>query len=373
MVNWLRALTTFFGGSLIVLSLWAITEYGTVRGIQPFAKPMVLGVIVFTLPLLYLRGRRWLSVGVRHVQNWRNPSESSPGNIFVSTSPVAGKDEPLETIAESLRQSNVYDEVYRTTFAESEGLTVSHTGFHKSYIRITESGKLVLTGTTKKTRQLATQLEDICSTTLEPSVTDPFTVSSITKAPRVLLMITAVVLLVVGVGGVSGAAYPPTAYNPAERTVFVGIDAYTDINPAASEREASVVKAQFLIEMLDEEAVEIRWEYNTTAQVRSHGQDALLISSHARKHIATARTRGFSDERKLSRLEANLRDAERAVADAIAAKSAALPNEGPYLDQVQTQLLEANSTTTADQLQSPSTLGQGFENSCVHPSMNKSR
>ncbi|WP_435185600.1 hypothetical protein [Halobellus sp. EA9] len=358
MVTRFRLFTTLSGGCLVTVSFWAFTEYSATQGIRPFAEAALVGVAAALLPFFYIRARRWVAIGDFRFRYWWNTNTSSHGGVFTSNSPVDSEANILDEIIERLPDDDTYDAVRSTQFSETDGVEIVHTGFHKSYIRVTESGTLVVTGTNEQTQKLAARLEDICSITLEPSAVDPFSTPSIRKGPRVLLVVATVVLLLLGIGVIGAGAYPSSAYNPAERTVLVGIDARSDIDPSMSASEASVAKAQFLIQMLDEEAVEIQWDYNSSSQIRHHGKQAIKISSNARKYLSYARMCGYPDEGKLSRLEANLADAEVAVANAIEKKSMSLSGENPRLNRIRSRLLELDHEITENDFESVSTAYQ---------------
>lgn len=345
MVSRLRLFTSLLGGGLVVFSFWAFTEYGSTRDFWPFAEVILLGVFIASMPVLYVQGRRWITIGKFRLQRWRESETTTDADIFVSKSSLDFEASALDLIYDALQGNDTYEEIHRTTFSKGAGLVVIHTGFHKSYIRITESGTLVVTGASERTQDLVATLEELCSTKLKPSVIDPFTVPSIRRAPRVILIVATAIMLLAGVSTIAGTAYPSNAYNPAERTVLVGIDARSDLDSSVSGTDASIAKAQFLIQVLDEEAVEIRWDYNTSSRIRNHSRDALAISSDARGLLLHAQKCGFSDEQKLSRMESDLVDAERAVVDAIDAKSASLSDEDPHLDRVQGRLLERGRQT----------------------------
>lgn len=351
MASKLRAFTAGGGGFLFVLSAWALFEYGPTSGFVPFLGTAALGVAVAALPRAYVGGRFWLRRGLRFLRFWRESARrpdgdgAVPRSTFVSASPVPDPDELLERLAGAVRDDDEYDGVRREAFPEGDGLTVTHAGFHNSFVRVTDSGRLVVNGTSEKTRRLVGKIEETFSVSVEPADINPFGKSaSIRRAPKVALALAAVVLVVLGTGGVVGAAYQSDSYNPAERGTLVAIDARSDVDPGMSERRASLEKARFLVGMLEEEAVEIGWEYNTTGRVTAHGRDALAIAENARRFLAEAREGDAlgAPRADVSRIESNLRNAERSVADALGRKAEKLPGSNPRIGRIRETLLASD-------------------------------
>ena len=348
MVTKLRAFTATVGGFLVVLSLWAIAEYGAGRGVIPFLETAALGIAIASLPSVYVRARFLLYRGLRRLRLRRKAASGRAGDAdslrstFVSTDAVPDPDELLGAVRDSVLAGDAYDGVRRDEFPEGDGLTVTHTGFHNSFVRTTDADRLVVNGTSRKTRQLVADIEEALPVSLEAADTNPFGRStSIRRIPRVLIVVATVVLLVVGVGGVAGAAYQSAAYNPAERGVLVAMDVQSDVDPGTSVAEASVAKAEFVVGVLDEESVEIGWEYNTTSRVVGHGRDAVALSANARTFLERARSTGTSDavRSRASVVERDLRSAERKVAAALHRKAEKIQGPNPRVDRLRERLL----------------------------------
>ncbi|MFC4552867.1 MULTISPECIES: hypothetical protein [Halorussus] len=346
MASKLRAFTAGGGGFLFALSAWALLEYGPTGGFVPFLGTAALGVAVAALPRAYVAGRFRFRQGLRFLRFWRESARQPDGDgavprsTFVSASPVP--DDVLDRLAATIRDDDAYDGVRRESFPEGDGLTVTHAGFHNSFVRVTDASRLVVNGTSEKTRRLVEEIEETFSVSVEPADINPFGRSApIRRAPKVALALAAVVLVVLGTGGVVGAAYQSDAYNPAERGMLVAIDARSDVDPGMSERRASLEKARFLVGMLEEEAVEIGWEYNTTGRVTAHGRDALAIAENARLLLAEAREGNApgASRADVSQIEANLRSAERSVADALDRKAQKLPGSNPRIGRIRETLL----------------------------------
>jgi hypothetical protein len=123
-------------------------------------------------------------------------------------------------------------------------------------------------------------------------------------------------LVVVSTLGLVGAAYPSNAYNPAEKTVLVTFDVRADFDPGLSDMEARLAKAAFLADVLDEEAVEIRWEDGEPRAMLAHGRQAIQIREDAQALLERVRNGDSTraDERRAAKIAADLRDAERRVA-----------------------------------------------------------
>ncbi|WP_435180911.1 hypothetical protein [Halorussus sp. AFM4] len=348
MATKLRAFTATSGGFLVVLSLWAIFEYGAQRGVVPFLKVAALGVVVAALPSLYVRARFRLYGMLRRLRLRRKAASGRVGDpddlrsTFVSTAVIPEPDDALRAVRDFVRGGDAYDGVQREEFPEGDGLTVTHTGFHNSFVRTTDAGRLVVNGTSRKTRQLVADIERTLPVSLEATDTNPFGRSaSIRRIPRVLIVLATVVLLVVGVTGVAGAAYQSDAYNSAERGVLVAIDVQSDVDPGMSAAEASIAKAEFVVGVLDEESVEIGWDYNTTSRVVGHGRDAVALAANARTFLDRGRSTGASDETRarVSVVERNLREAEREVAAALDRKAEKIPGPNPRVAQLRERLL----------------------------------
>lgn len=356
MVTKLRTFTATVGGFLVVLSLWATFEYGAGHGVVPFLKIAALGIAVAGLPSLYVRARSGLYGALRRLRLRRKAASgrvADPDDLrstFLSTAAVPEPDDVLRTIRDSVRAGDAYDDVRQEEFPEGDGLTVTHTGFHNSFVRTTDADRLVVNGTSKKTRQLVADIEDELPVSLEAADTNPFGGStSIRRMPRVLIVLATVLLLVVGVASVAGTAYPSDAYNPAERGVLVAIDAQSDVDPRMSPAEASVTKADFVVGVLEEESVEIGWEYNTTSRVVGHGRDAVALAASARTFLDRVRSTGASDETRTraSVVEQDLREAEREVAAALERKAEKISGPNPRVDRLRERLLAGGEGRTA--------------------------
>lgn len=321
-MNKLRAVATLAGGSLVALSVWAALRYGGETGVVPFAATAALGGLIAAIPELLARAKRRARVGYRRLREAVTGERDE--SLYVSAAPL---DEPfaaLDAAADRLRGDDAHDSVREAEFSEGKGLAVDHSGAHSSAVRVTESGRLAVVGASDRARALARRLEELTPASFERTLANPFRGSEPVKgAPRVFLGLALVALFAAGVGGVANAAYPSGAYNSPEKTVLVSFDARADLDPATTETDVRIEKADFLVGALDEEAVEIRWEDNVTDRVRAHGRQAVATGSHVRD-LLTAVRRGdptAAQAAAVDRIEADLRKAERNVSAALAAKA----------------------------------------------------
>lgn len=327
-MNKLRTLSWGGGGLVVVLAVWAATHYG--RPLQ-FGSAVIIGVAAAGLPfgLAYLKSA-FRSLRRRHADP-EGGFSAEQGSVFVSESVVEDAVDCLETVYTAVEGDEDYDKVDRDAFEEGPGLTVLHAGFHNSFVRITGAGHVVITGASERTRELADTVSDVCSLSFERTRDNPFDGREPIKgAPRVFLGVIVFTILLFGINAVAVAAYPSGAYNPAERTVLVGIDAQSTIDPGASETETKLSKAAFLVAIVDEGSNEVRWAVNDSSRVAVQGEQALRVSSDARSLLATLDDGSTTPKQteRADQIEQRLVDAERSVAVALEerADSGALNN-----------------------------------------------
>ncbi|MFC4360377.1 hypothetical protein ACFO0N_20720 [Halobium salinum] len=340
-VNKLRTLS--YGGGLLVglTALWAMVSYGgsPLRFVGGFA----LAVVAAGLPAALAHSKAGIRSYYRRYADEDAGFSEELGAVYVSESSVDDAFEALESVYAALEGDGTYDRVERDAFDEGPGLTVTYSGFHNCFVRVTDGGRMVVTGASEKTGTLADAVASACSLSFDRTRDNPFEgVEPIRGAPRVFLGVFVFAILVVGVFALGGGAYPSDAYNPAERTALMVIDASGDVNPGVSPTETQLRKASFLVGIVDEEATEIRWEGNDSAEIAGHGRQALAVSSDARDLLATAREGSVTPEQveRADRLDAELREAERSVATALAerADSEALSGDVAALRRLGEQL-----------------------------------
>lgn len=320
MVNKLRTFSWTSGVFLLLLSIWAAVRYSDgVEELLPFFWSIALGLFVITAPTALAHAKLWM----RKANDWlrnRRSSSVKGGSIFVSESAAHDPVASLDTIADAIRKTDEYDRVRREQFPEGEGLTITYAGFHSSFVRVIGSGRIVVTGASGKTRSLARSIEQMCGMTFTSTASNPFhKPRSVRGGSRVFLGLLLFVVVLAGIGGVADAAYPSDAYNPAEKAVLVSIDLQSDVDPRISKTDTKLTKAAFLVDVLSEESVEIRWEQNNSGRIVIHGQQALLISENVDTLLAGVRQSTPTPEQaaRADRIETDLHDAEHAVARAI--------------------------------------------------------
>ena len=344
-MNKLRTLSYAAAGFLVALSAWGVLRYGGDDGVLPFVAVAALGLVIPLVP-------RALALIVFQVRLFRRRSADGGsfsferGSLFVSTEPVADPSGALASVRAAVAGDDRFDAVADDEFTEGAGLTVGHAGYHNSFVRFS-GGKLVVTGASKRTHALADLIADACSLSFETVRNNPFLAPRpIGGGTRVVLGLVLVVLLLGGVAGFANTAYPGDTYNTAEKTVLVGFDARGDFVPGATRDEARLDKAAFLVDGLAEEAVEVRWERNSTERILAHGRQSLAISEDVRRLLAAARADGSDADAaaRADRIEGDLHDAEREVAAALTERARdENVRDAPVLE-VRDELLRAADT-----------------------------
>lgn len=320
MVNKLRTFSWTGGVFLLLLSIWTAVRYSDGAGeLWQFFWPIVLGLFVITAPAALAHAKLSMRKANDLLRNRRSSSVEG-GSIFVSDVAAHDPSASLATIEDAIRATDEYDRVRREQFPEGEGLTITYAGFHSSFVRVIGSGRIVVTGASEKTRSLARFVERVCGMTFTNTASNPFhRPRSVRGGSRVFLGLLLFIVVLAGVGGVADTAYPSDAYNPAEKVVLVSIDLHADVDPSISTTETKLTKAAFLVDVLSEESVEIRWEQNSSERIMTHGQQALLISEDINTLLAAVRQSTPTPEQaaRSDRIERDLHDAEHAVARAI--------------------------------------------------------
>lgn len=344
-MNKLRTLGSVGGGLLLALTAWATVRYG--GSAAPYAVATLLGVAVVSLPHVAARAKAAVR-GLRHrLADEEAGFSEERGSVFVSESTVDDPVDCLEAVVAVVRGDADYDDVERDAFEEGPGVTVTHGGFHNSFVRVTDSGQVVVTGASARTATLADTVSRVSSLSFKRTRNNPFQpIEPVRGGSRVFLGLLLVVLLALGVNAVGAAAYSPATYNPAERTIMVGMDAHADLDPRVSATEARLRKAAFLVDVLEEEAVEVRWEGNETGRVANHGRQAIRISADARALLGAVREESptSAETARADRIESDLRDAERSVAVALTDRAESDRLDGAPLRRLARRLRTASNT-----------------------------
>ncbi|WP_101296996.1 hypothetical protein [Halegenticoccus soli] len=319
-MNKLRAFVLGGSAFLLVSAAWASLTYGadgTTAGL--YLRVLLVAALLPAVPKALSHLKLWLRRIAQYREN-RGGYSSERGSIFVSETPISDPEATLDALVDAVESAPGYDGVSRDAFSEGEGLTVTHTGFHNTFVRVAGDGRLVVTGASEKAHDLARLAERTCSVALARSRTHPFLKPDpVRGAPRAFLSLFLVVLLLFGVGGVTAAGYPGDTFNPSERVVLVSHDARADVDPGYTDTDAKFDKAAFLVAALDEEAVEIGWENNESAGLEAHARQSLRLSETVRTLLSSARDDGLTAEQaeRSARIERDLHGAERRVAEAI--------------------------------------------------------
>jgi hypothetical protein len=309
----LRTLSTVGGVILVTFVLWAYTRYETV-GVGILIPNLILGVIAIALPM----GVPHAKFQLRRVMESYVGSDPEQSHLFKSTDRVPDAERALDTVAESLADDSEHT-VTRKSFSQGPGLVITYKDFHNSFVRRLRSGHLAVTGDGDRTSSLADRVERLTSITFErttPSqVKAPTPVSGLA---RVTVALVVFALLLSGVMGVLGSAYPSSAYNPAEKAVLVSFDARSDFDPTMSPTDARLGKAAFLVDVLDEKAVEIRIAKGKE-RILDHARQSLVISRDANLLLDDVdRASPTSEQRaRIERLQRDLRSERKQVAKTI--------------------------------------------------------
>lgn len=316
MVNKLRGYAAAVGGGLALLGLWAAVAYADRPGdAAPFALAAVGAVGIAVSPLA-------LAYGKLAVERRRH--HGLGGATYVSDPLDVDRDGFVRETLSHFADHSAFVDVRTRSFPEGTGFVVDHTAFHGTFVRLTRAGRLVVTGVTAEaTEAVVSVLEYGWSTTMRPSSSNPFLgPTPVRGAPRVLLTLGITALVVAEVLFVAGAAYPAPVYNPGEKAALVGIDLYTDLDPRVSETDGRLVKARFLVSVVRERAVEIRWVANASDDGPPPDGSAERIAGDVRRLLDEARADG-PDAAQRERIGTLERDLESAMAAVRSAREAA--------------------------------------------------
>ena len=319
-MNKLRTLVLGGSAFLLVAVAWAFLTYGaTPANAGAYLRVLAVAALLPAIPralaaVKYVVGRR-----LEARENGGGLS-AERDSIFVSESAVGDAERTLARLADAISAEEDFDGVSRDEFDEGPGLTVRHTGFHNSFVRVTGDGRLVVTGGSTRTHSLADVVERVASLSLRQKRTHPFrTAAPVRGAPRAFLGLFMAVLLLFGVASVGAVGYPADAYNASERVALVGFDVRADADPGYGETDALLGKSAFLVDALGEEAVEIGWDKDAASKLERHAAQSLALSSTVSDNLATARDRGLSPAQadRAATIRSDLHAAECRVAGAV--------------------------------------------------------
>lgn len=343
MVNKLQTVSLLAGGVIVALSVYGVIKYQNPYG---FLDTLLFGLIVATLPWIIA----YIKLGI-HQAYWalknRRSTSAEHGSIFVSTDEVPDHESTLADIESALRTRVSEGTVSPDQFAEGPGLTVTFAGFHNSFIRIDRKNRVVVTGASRKVKELKDSIESAEILSFKQSNINPFVrPMPVTGGVRIFLAAGIILMAIGGIAGVSETAYPADVYNPGEKTVLLGFDVWSAMDPTKSAPQGHLDKAAFYVAVLEEEAIEISWDNPNQASV--HAAAAFQTSEDAREELATARELGLTQPQaeRADQIEQQLHAAERDVADALEQKVAedAPPDRGEVLSDASSLREVANQT-----------------------------
>ncbi|WP_152042525.1 hypothetical protein [Salinigranum salinum] len=319
-MNKLRAFVIGATATLVVASVWTAISYGVApESTRGYLFAVGAAVVIPTVPVVTARGKRWVRQLAEYRRNGRGLSFERK-SIFVSTESVDDSERVLADIQTAVDTADEYDDCRRDRFREGPGLTVNHTGFHNSFVRIGTEGRLVVTGASKKTHALADLVERAATVTMKRTRRHPFfRTTPVRGAPRSFMSVFLVVVFLVGIAGVGAAAYPAEVYSAPERAVLVGYDGRAAVVPGYDSTDATLDKAAFLVSALDEEAVELRWDRDSVNRLRTHTAQSVVLSETVTGLLDSARERELSasQRERAASVESDLHAAECQVAAAV--------------------------------------------------------
>lgn len=318
-MNKLRATAIVSGVLLLLAATWGALEYGAEAGLESFVSVAVLGILVAVAP----DGIAATKHAVYQYYRESKGEDTRAGirdQYFTSAKTYPDREEILDVVRDAVRDTDGYERVVPANFPEGAGLSVTHAGFHNSFVRVSTSGQLVLAGASKRTADLADDLATALETSFERSWANPMRRRrSIKGGLRIVLAVAILTTTGLGVGSVAAAGYPSNAYNPLEKVVLASYDARATVDPGMSETDAAISKARFRVTILQESTVEVRWTANDSARLVGTGQKALAIAGDVRSTLADLRDRDLTAAQRdrLDRVAADLREAENSTATAL--------------------------------------------------------
>lgn len=316
MVNKLRGLSVVASLFLLAVSVWIAVRYDVP---SVLATSVASAALIVGLPVALAYGKLGGRRAWRSLRDQRRDGIPDRQRTLVSETPVENPTAVLTAVADAVRDTEEFDDVRREEFDDgNDGLMVTHAGFHSSFVRITDEDHVAITGGSKRTRALGRLIERVRPLSMAAQPNNPFhDPIPVRGAPRVFLGVFMIVVVILATGSMVGTAYPGEPYTAGEKAVLVGMDARADFDGGVTPTEARLDKAQFIVDAVGEEAVEVNWTSdNQSARVTKHGRQALAMSADARALLATVRASDPTPEQaaRADRIEADLRAAEERVA-----------------------------------------------------------
>lgn len=319
-MNKLRTFVAGAVGLLVVFTAWVAIGYGIAPGSVPgYAGALAAMVVLPGVPFVATHGKRWFRILVEYRRN-REGLSFERKSIFVSDDAIDDRGRALDAIETAIDAGESFDGCSPDRFTEGPGLTVRHTGFHNSFVRVGTDGRLVVTGASKKTHELASLVERVTATAMSRTRRHPFLRSSpVRGAPRSFMGAFLVGVLLFGLASAGAAAYPAEMYSAPERLVLVGYDTRAAAAPGYTATDATLDKSAFLVDALDEEAVELQWDRDDASRLEQHTHQSVRLSSTLTAWLSTVRERELSASQRdrVDRLERELHAAECRVASTV--------------------------------------------------------
>lgn len=318
-MNKLRVTAVVSGLVLLAAAGWGALEYGGRVGLEPFVGVAVLGVVVAAAPDAIAAAKHIIYQYYRESKG-EDARAGAKDRYFMSAEKYSDREELLDSVRNAVRGTDGYERVAPADFPEGSGLSITHAGFHNSFVRVSASGRLVLAGASERTADLAADLGRVLETSFDQSWANPMRKRKpLEGGLRVVLAVAILTTTGIGVGTVAAAGYPSDTYNPLEKVALASYDARATLDPGMSETDAVLEKARFRVTILRESVVEVRWTDNNSARLVRTGQSALEIAGDTRLVMVDLRSRELTDDQKqrIARIDADLRDAEDSIADAL--------------------------------------------------------
>ncbi|HET7324229.1 MAG TPA: hypothetical protein VFJ06_07850, partial [Halococcus sp.] len=243
---------------------------------------------------------------------------------YVSVEPIGERERVFSAVRNAVADAADLDGVTETAFSEGPGLSIVHSGFHNSFVRISTNGRMIVSGASERTTEIADLLQAHLDIDFDRRWSNPMRREHpVTGGVRVVL---AAVFVLAAVGGglaVANAGYPSDAYNPVEAAILASYDARAAVSPSMSMTDAAIAKAAFRVTILRETDTEVRWAGNDSASILDYGRDAVTVAATVRSTTAGLQDRALTADqrRRISEVRANLRTAETDVATVLAARA----------------------------------------------------
>lgn len=312
MVNKLRQTANAVGTFLLAAAAWGAVTYGSKTEVTQFVWVGLLGVTVAITPQVIARSRRYYGQARTEISGGSRTDDY----YYVSVEPVKGHKRVLGTVRDAVKDANL-DGVSEYDFPEGLGLSVAHSGFHNSFVRISFDERLVVSGASERTTKIVDLLRDRLDINFDRQWSNPMRRGyPVEGGSRVVL---AAVFLIAAIGGglaVADIGYSSEAYNPVEKAVLASHDVRAVVSPSVSQTDAAIAKAEFRVTTLREADVEVRWAGNDSESILSHGRDAVTIAATVRSTVTDLQDESLTaDQRaRVANIRADLRMAETNIA-----------------------------------------------------------